>query len=271
MFRRMLCGAALALGAMLAFAAAQADARTIDEIIKAGVIKVGVNPNLPPLSSRNAAGDWVGFDIEIANILAQKLGVKTEFVPTEVPARVPTLVSGATDIMMGGLTRTSERYKVIDYTVPLHTENMTLLMTDKVQGVSKWQDFNDEKFTITGCRGCGPLNFANDNIPKAKKLVLDAPADMVRAVAQGRADALIANLDFFPVLMRQYPDTKWVILPNVIRTSYCAIGVKKGNEGLRLFLNQALWELQNDGIHNTLWEKHYGIPPIVKVQPQPYW
>ena len=269
--RRIMNFVAFGFAALLALGVASADARTIDEIIKSGVIKVGVNPNLPPLSSRNASGDWVGFDIDIANILAQKLGVKAEFVPTEVPARVPTLISGATDIMMGGLTRTSERYKVIDYTVPLHTENMTLLTTDKVKGVSKWQDFDDEKFTITGCRGCGPMNFANENITKAKKLVLDAPADMVRAVAQGRADALIANLDFFPVLMRQYPDTKWVILPNVIRTSYDAIGVQRGNDGLRLFLNQALWELQTDGLHNTLWEKHYGIPPIVKVTPQPYW
>jgi len=271
MLNRMLKTAAVVTAAIMLMVPTGSDARTLDEIIKSGTIKVGTTPNLPPLSSRNTKGEWEGFDIDIAKLLAAKMGVKVEFVPTDVPARVPSVVSGLTDFGMGAITRNSRRMKVVDFTVPLHTENLAVLLTDKVKGVTKWEDLNDPKYTLVGCRGCGPVKFVQANVPKAKLLLVENPADMVRSVAQGRANGLIANLDFYPALLRAHPSVNWVILPNIIRTAYCAIAVQKGNHSLKSFLNAALWEIQNPGIHNDLWEKHYGVPPIVAVKAQPYW
>jgi len=256
----------------MAFAfGAVAEARTLDEIIKSGVVKIGTVPNLPPLSSRNTKGEWEGFDIDIAKLLAAKMGVKIEFVPNDVPARIPSVVGGLVDFGMGAITRNSRRMKVVDFTFPLHTENLAVLLTDKVTGVDSWEDLNDPKYTLVGCRGCGPVNFVKANTPKAKLLLVDNPADMVRSVAQGRANGLIANLDFYPALLRAHPSVNWVILPKIIRTAYCAIAVAKGNHSVLSFLNAALWEIQNTGTHDAIWEKHYGVPPIVSVVAQPYW
>jgi polar amino acid transport system substrate-binding protein len=271
MLKTILKSAAVAAAAIMLFVPTGSDARTLDEIIKSGTVKVGTTPNLPPLSSRTIKGDWEGFDIDIAKLLAAKMGVKIEFVPTDVPARVPAVVGGLTDFGMGAITRNSRRMKVVDFTVPLHTENLAVLLTDKVKGVTKWQDLNDPKYTLTGCRGCGPVRFVKANVPKAKLLLVDNPADMVRSVAQGRANGLIANLDFYPALLRAHPSVNWVILPNIIKTSYCSIAVAKGNHSLLSFLNSAMWEIQDPGTHNDLWEKHYGVPPIVAVKAQPYW
>ena len=270
MIKKFIAASIGALATLFLMTPAAVDARTLDEIIKSGVIKVAVHPNLPPLSSINPSQEWEGFDIDIGNLLAEKLGVKAEFVPTETPARVPNIVAGIVDISLGGLTRNSRRMKVIDYTVPLHTENMAVLLTEKVKGVEKWQDLNRDDITLVECRGCTPAKFVEDNLPNAKMILVEGAADMVRTVAQGRADGLIANLDFYPVLLRNHPNVNWVILPNVIRTAYNGIGLEKGNHGLRTWLNQALWELQTQGLHVQLWEKHYGMPPIVPVVPQPY-
>ena len=268
MLRKLLV-VAIAAVAVLALPGSS-DARSLDDIIKSGVIKISVHPNLPPLSSINTKQEWEGFDVDIGKLLAEKLGVKAEFVPTETPARVPSIVSGIVDISLGGLTRNSRRMKVIDFTVPLHTENMAVLLTDKVKGVEKWQDLNREDITLAECRGCTPAKFVGDNLPKAKMILVEGAADMVRTVAQGRADGLVANLDFYPVLLRNHPNVNWVILPETIKTAYDAIGLEKGNAGLQNWLNQALWEIQDPGIHNQLWEKHYGMPPIVPVVAQPY-
>lgn len=248
-----------------------ADARSLDDIIKSGTLKVGVHPNLPPLSSINTNQEWEGFDVDIGKLLAEKLGVEAEFIATDTPARVPNIVSGIVDISLGGLTRNSRRMKVIDYTFPLHTENMAVLLTDKVEGVKAWKDLNDEKFTLVGCRGCTPAKFVEENLPKATQILVEGAADMVRTVAQGRADGLVANLDFYPVLMSNYPNVNWVVLPDIIRTAYNGIGFEKGNRGLQTWLNQALWEIQSAGLHDQLWEQHYGRPMIVKVVPQPYY
>jgi polar amino acid transport system substrate-binding protein len=84
---------ALAGLAILAAPMAAAEARTLDEILSEGVLRVGINPNFPNMSTRNADGEWEGFDIDIATALADGLGVEVEWVPTETPQRVPFLVS----------------------------------------------------------------------------------------------------------------------------------------------------------------------------------
>ena len=98
-----------------------AEARSLDDIIKEGTIRIGINPNFPPMSTRNASGEWEGFDIDIGNKLAEALKVKVEWVPTETAQRVPYLVADKIDLSLGALTRNSERAKLIEYTVPLHT------------------------------------------------------------------------------------------------------------------------------------------------------
>ena len=132
MIRRMI-GRGLAAALTLAVWAGVAEARSLDDIIKAGVIRIGINPNFPPNSARGASGDWEGFDIDIGNKIAEALGVKVEWVPTETPQRVPFLVADKIDISLGALTRSAERAKLIEYTVPLHTEVMAVLTTDKAQ------------------------------------------------------------------------------------------------------------------------------------------
>ena len=204
--------AALAVGAVLMMPAT-GDARDLDEIIKSGVVKIGVNPNLPPLSSRNTKGEWEGFDIDIGKLWPEAGGgggVRAH----RVPARVPSIISGIIDMSLGGLTRNSRRMKVIDYTVPLHTENMAILLTDRIGGKlgkepASWKELNRDDLTFVECRGCTPAQWVKDNLPNADMILVENSADMVRTVAQGRADGLVANLDFYPVLLNNYPDTNW--------------------------------------------------------------
>src|SRR5215813_4395315 len=173
------------LAVLAAFAAGvpSADAKSLDDIIKAGVIRIGINPNFPPNSSRGSDGNWQGFDIDIGDKLATTLGVKVEWVPTETPQRVPFLVADKIDISLGALTRTTERAKLIEYTVPLHTEVMAVLTTDKVT-VDDWKALNDAKFTLADMRGNWTVDWLKDNLPNAKVALTDTIADTVRSVAQ---------------------------------------------------------------------------------------
>ena len=79
-----------------------------------GVIRIGINPNFPPMSSRNASGEWEGFDIDIGNKIAEALKVTVEWVPTETAQRVPFLVADQIDMSLGALTRNTERAKLIE-------------------------------------------------------------------------------------------------------------------------------------------------------------
>ena len=270
MYRRLLAWCSLAVAAAVMFAAPPpATAKSLDDIIKAGVIRIGVNPNFPPNSSYGATNEFEGFDIDIGNKLAAAMKVKAEFVPTETPQRVPFLVADKIDISLGALTRTAERAVLIDYTVPLHTEVMAVLTTAKAP-ITSWKDVNDGKYAVADMRGNWTVDWIKQNLPQAKLVLVDTIADTVRTVAQGRADAIVENIDFFMKHTKNYPDVPWKVLPETIDVSYDAIGVSKGNESLRGELNIILYGMHSSNFVNETWEKWYGAPMLVKIVPNPY-
>ncbi len=268
MSKRLMGLCALALAAAVAVAM-PAEAKSLDDIIKAGVIRIGVNPNFPPNSSYGDNNQFQGFDIDVGNKIAAAMKVKAEFVPTETPQRVPFLVADKIDISLGALTRTAERAVLIDYTVPLHTEVMAVLTTDKI-GITSWKDLNDAKYTVADMRGNWTVDWLKQNLPQAKMALVDTIADTVRTVAQGRADAIVENIDFFMAATKNYPDVKWRVVPETIDVSYDAIGVSKGNESLRGELNIILYGMHSSNFVNDAWQKWYGAPMLVKIVPNPY-
>jgi polar amino acid transport system substrate-binding protein len=268
MFRK--CSSIVLALAVAAFVwSGTAVAKSLDDILTAGVIRIGINPNFPPNSSRDDNGNWVGFDIDIGQRLAEELQVQVEWVPTETPQRVPYLVADRIDIALGALTRNSERAKLIDFTVPLHTEVLAVLTTDKVAAQS-WKELNSADVTLANMRGNWTVDWTEENLPDAKLELVDTIADTVRLVGQGRADAIVENIDFFMAHTANYPDVNWRVLPDPIFVAYCAIGVGKGNASLVQVLNIALYSLHSGGFVNERWEEWYGAPMLVEVVPNPY-
>lgn len=244
-------------------------AHTLDEVISAKRLVVGINPTLPPLGLYDDKNQITGFDAEIAAKLASMLGVEVVLQPVGSADRVPFLVSGKLDAVMGGLTRTPDRAKVIDFTVPLITETLTVLTTE-AKPIQSWHDLNDAKMTLVQVRGTTPLDFIKANLPNVKMLLLDNYPDAVRALAQGRGDAIIDVVGYLGQFMKTY-SVGWKILKEPIGgVDYDGIGVSKGNDSLRRWLNVALFSIQDSGFAATTYKKWFGIDMVVPVPFTPY-
>ena len=246
-----------------------ASARTLDEILSSGVLKVGVNPNYPPMAMYNKMNELDGFDVDVSKKIAEMLGVKLEFVPVGPSDRVPFVTSGKIDYVMGSMTRTPARAKLIDFTVPVNTEALGVLTTAK-KPFKSWRDLNSPKVTLAEVRGTTGVDFIKQYIPKAKLILLDNHPDCIRTVAQGRADAIIDVLDFLGQYMSK-EKVNWKILKEPCGViDYCALGVSKGNSSLKNWLNIALFELHENGFINDTWKKWYGVDMAFSCQPQPF-
>ncbi len=268
--RRALGTGALTAGITAAGLVSSAQAKTMDDVIKDGVLRIGIHPNSPPFSSRDSSGAWKGFDVAMGNRLAEELKLaKVEFVPTETAQRVPFLVADTIDISLGGLTRNSERAKQIEFTFPLHTEVMGVLTTDK-ETITSWKELNDAKYTLVDVRSAWTIDWAKENLPNAKMEIVDSSADAVRAIAQGRANALVEMLDFFTAFTANHTDVKWKILDDKIDVGWDAIGVQKGNYALRDVLNIVLFKLHSSGAVDGIWKEAFGSDMLLKVPAQPY-
>ena len=269
MLRKLFKFGLSALAAVLLLAPS-VEARTLDEVLKAGVIRIGVQPNLPGNSVLKPDGSWEGMDIDMGGAIAKSLGVKVEFVPAKSPQRVPILVSDQADIMLGGLTRNARRAKLIDYSLPTFTESQVVLTTSKWASLKSWKEFNRSDITLANVRGTVPAQWTRKNAPKAKEILFDSGADVIRAIAQGRADGTIAIIDNWLKFTPNYANVKWHVLPDTIYLGYWGIGLQKGNNSLRRWLNIWLYAFQSKNKHNALWEKWYGSPPAFPVVPTYY-
>jgi polar amino acid transport system substrate-binding protein len=119
-------------------------------------------------------------------------------------------------------------------------------------------------------RGNFSVSIVKEKLPKPKVLLVDGNADTIRSIAQGRADALVENVDWFLGFIKKYKNVNWHILDEPILISYCGIGVGKSNENLRQYLNVLLYDLHSSGAVNEIWKKWYGAPMAVPVNENPY-
>jgi polar amino acid transport system substrate-binding protein len=245
-----------------------ATARPLDEIIKSGEIRVGVNPTLPPLGKFNEKNEIIGFDVDVATELAKMLGVKLQVVQVGSPDRIPFVTSGKIDFVMGAMTRNPERAKVIDFTVPVHTEVFGVLTTEG-KPFEKVQDLNKPEVTLVQVRGSTPVKYIEDNLKNAKVVLLDNYPDAIRAIAQGRGDAIIDVIDFVGEHMNKH-NVKWRVVPTPVDVYYCGLGVAKNSTGLKDWLNVAVFELQRRGKIDELWEKAFGIKMLFPTGMTPY-
>jgi polar amino acid transport system substrate-binding protein len=243
----------------------EAQVRGLDEIRSSGTLRVGVNPNFPPMSSYGMTNQLEGFDVDIARRIAEALDVKLRLVPTAAQHRVAFLSSGRIDLALGALTQTPEREELIDFTIPLHTEAMSVLTTDRLD-IDSWRELNRPDITLVNMRGNLSVELLKERLPKAKTLLVDGNADTIRALAQGRADALVENIDLFMKFTEMYRNVKWRHLDDVLYEAQCGVGTAKGNDDLRIFLDGLLGELHASGYVNARWEHWFGAPMTVPVE-----
>ena len=248
--RAFVAAGSIALMSGLAGWTSPASARTLAEIVASKKLVVGVNPTLPPLGIFNDKNEIDGFDVEIARKLGELLGVKTEIVQVGSPDRIPFVSSGKIDAVLGAMTITAERQKVIDFTV---------VLTTKAKPYKELMELNDPAVRLVQVRGSTPVKLAQERLPKAQLLLLDNYPDAVRAIAQGRADAMIDVMDFMTEHTAKHK-VDWRIVDAPIDIYFCAVGVQKGNDALREKLNDAIKELHRNGYVDDRWKKWFGGP-----------
>jgi len=259
-----------ALVLLVGFAGGFAQAATLDEILKAGEIRVGVNPTLAPRAFYNDSNQTTGFEPEVAQEIAQKMGVKLVLVAVGSPDRIPFLAANRIDIVMGAMSRTPDRAKVIDFTVPLHSENYGIV-TRADTGIATLADLNKASVTLVEVRGTVMVPILARLAPNAKMMLLDNYDDRDRAIAQGRASASVDGIDTAAFRLKKYEATSWKLIgvPELGVTWDC-LGVAKGNDTLRQYLNVVLFDMHRNGDIDRMWEKWFNRPMDTKVPAHPY-
>ena len=96
-------------------------------------------------------------------------------------------------------------------------------------------------------------------------LLLDNYPDVIRAIAQGRGQAMLDVVDFMWAHTATHKNVNWEVVETPVNVYFCCLGVAKGNYSLRDWLNVELFELHRNGTIDEMWEKWFGGPMVFKV------
>ena len=179
-----------------AFTAAAAESLTPEEITQRGILKVGTAGDYAPMSWLNPeTGLYEGFDAELTEDLAEKLGVEIEYVQTSWPTLMEDTLAGKFDLAICGITITDARKEQALMSDGYLGNGKTILI--RAEDTEKYKTIEDiNRPEVLVMENPGGLNekFAKENLPDAT-LIIHSPNDEIPGlIAEGEADVMITEI-----------------------------------------------------------------------------
>jgi polar amino acid transport system substrate-binding protein len=217
----------------------------VEQIAKRGVIKVGMDVFVP-WAMKDKKGELIGFEIDIAKKFAADMGVKIEFVPTKWSGIIPALITGKFDVLIGGMTITTQRNLKINFTRPYYYTEQGLMAHKKKAAGFKVSDFNSPGVTIAARLGSTAAVAAKQQFPKAKLRLFDDEPAAVQELRNGNVHAMVSAQPLPSSMAIEYPDTI-MVYDEVMMLEAIGIGVRKSDNDTLNLLNNWIEINRNNG------------------------
>lgn len=219
-------------------------ANALEDITKAGVIKVAVPQDFAPFGSAGLDMKPVGYDIDMANHIAAQLGVKAEIVPVTSANRIPYLQTKKVDLVISSLGKNPEREKVIDFSSP-YAPFFSAVYGLADEKVAKVEELAGK--TVGATRGAIEEQELSKTIPASGtvKRYEDNNAT-ISAFISGQVDLIATGNTVAASIANKSPSRK-PELKFVIKNSPCYVGMNKGEPELMAKVNEIIAKAKETG------------------------
>ena len=231
---------------------------SLEAVLEKGTFILGLDDSFPPMGFRDESGEIVGFDIDVAKGVAERLGVELVAQPIDWNAKEQELATGNIDCIWNGFTVTPERERVMIFSAP-YVRNAQVVV---VRGDSPVNALDDLAGGSVGVQAGSSAQSAIDDTPGFKESIkeiiefkenLTALMDLeIGGVDAVVMDLLVANDN----INRSGKDFR--ILDQTLTEEEYAIGFRKGDVALRDAVDQELLAMAEDGTLAEIAEKWFG-------------
>ena len=256
MLARLLRPAAVALAAALWLTASPPAHAELQDILNAGVVRIGVPVDVPPFGFVDDKQQPAGLDIEVAKLVAKELGVKLEMQQITGANRIPYLMTNKVDLVISAMGATPERARQVAFSSPYAALFIGLFGPADAK-VSAPGEIGDK--TVGVARGTTQDIELTALAPDAKIMRFDDDATAAAAYLSGQVDLLATANVTAKALSEQHPD-KALATKFIIRFSPCHIGLRQGNPNLLRWLDTFVFYEKVNGTLSKLSQKWLGSP-----------
>jgi ABC-type amino acid transport substrate-binding protein len=230
-------------------------------LIQEGQLLVGTDTPFPPFEIGQPP-DITGFDIEVVNAVAEKLGLAVTYQDTSFDTIFRDLAQGKFDMVVAATTITPDREQKVDFSDPYYAADQALVVAPG----SDIATVEDLAGKIVGAQdGTTGEEYANEEAGAADVRGFPEGPDAIQALKAGQVDATIIDQ---PVAQDALDKAGGIEIPTVIPTGELyGLPFPQDSDSLREEVNKALQELKDDGTFDALYQKYFKIdaPEAVKT------
>ncbi len=245
--------AALAV-AHLAFAGAAMAADDLSAVKSAGVLRIGTEGTYAPFTYHDESGKLVGFDVEIGEAIAKKLGVKAEFLEGKWDGLIAGLDANRYDAVINQVGITEARKQKYDFSEPYIASKAVLIVRADDDSIKGFADLKGKKSAQSLTSNFGKL--AQE--AGAELVGTDGFDQSIQLVLTGRADATINDSLSFLDFKKHKPDANVKIAAEQENADYSGVIIRKGEPELLEAINKALVDIKADGTYQAISDKYFG-------------
>jgi polar amino acid transport system substrate-binding protein len=218
---------------------------------------VGTDAAYAPFETQSADKKISGFDIELLTAVAEKAGLKLEFINTPWEGLFTQLASGDRDILVSAITINDARKKQMDFSDP-YFEAVQLIAVPATSKVKSLQDLKTLKVGVqTGTTGddivSGLLGKTNDNIKRFEGTPL-----AIKELQNGGVDAVVADNGVVNNFLRNNKAEFKIVSDTTFSKEQYGFAVKKGNTALLEKINKGLAAARADGTYQRIYNTYFG-------------
>lgn len=239
--------------------------QTTDEasytLVKEGVLTNVAELGFAPFEYIDEDGNTVGFDVDLSNALAEKLGLTCEWLPNQAfDTLVPTIQQGGkADISIAGMTISDERLEQVDFSDPYLNSNQGIV-------AAAGSDLNSESLNAEGMQvacqtGTTGDEWISENLPNATKVPLADVTAALMGISTGLYNAMVIDLPVAQnMIAESFSDLE--VVEEIPTGEQYGIAVSKDNPGLLAAINEALAAIEEDGTMDEIKQKWFGTTEI---------
>ena len=209
-----------------------AEADLYDEIMKRGVIKVGVNTDAKPFGYIDEKGQTVGYDVDLARYIAQyivKSPERIEFVPVTASNRLIKAATGEADIVVATITITPQREEIVSFSIPYDVAGQAVLVKSN-SSIKAMSDLAGQ--TVGVIFGSTAENNMKNTVPTANLRGFRSYPEAYKALKAGKINAITSDDTILSRFIIDDPTVK--LLPKRYSTEPYGIAFKKGPTTVKL-------------------------------------
>jgi polar amino acid transport system substrate-binding protein len=238
----------------------------VQAILDKGFILIGSSPDFPPYESIDENGEFVGFDVDLMDEIARRMGVEVQWQDMPFDVTITTLQAGDVDISVSTHQKTPDNSQQVDFTIEYAPATTVFLkrtdrpdiVINEIEDVANWKvgvqtGGTNEKWLQDNLVATGLM-------PAENLLTYERHDAQLLDLINGRVDLMTSEGNTGAVFVEEHP-IEFALITTKMNQSNYVIAVPKGWDDLRELFNQLITEMQEDGTIDQLEDKWNLVEP----------